>query len=567
MLQELSIKNFAIIEDINISFSDGFTILTGETGAGKSIIINAVNLLLGSRASTKLIRSGAESAELEALFQVLPHSRIAALMKEHGYDASEGLLVRRIISRSNRHKIFINGRMATMQMLNMMTANLASISSQHEHQNLLKDELHLLILDQFGGLLKLRETVSTVYQKILPLIDQLHSLRDAQSRQAEQRELLEFQKKEISTAEISPNEDSVLEQEKMRLKNAESLYETAHNAIEDLYSAPGSIIERLGEIKKNLETGEKIDAALKPLLESVSETAYQLEDLTDHFRTYLKKIQMDDKRLDFIETRLDELNKLKRKYGGSLDQTIAYLNRIDHELSQIDQLSDQIRETEKQLDERYRELTESALELSGKRSKTARRLAASIEKELDTLKMPQTQFQVSMRQLSADNHHESYLTVNGKGISETGIDRAQFMISPNVGEALKPLAKIASGGELSRVILAIKAILATTDSVETVVFDEVDAGIGGGVAEVVGQKLADLSKHHQIICITHLPQIAKFGHHHFIIHKQVIDGRTITGIKPIGKKDRVKEIARMLGGVEITNATINHAREMLKNDP
>ncbi len=564
MLKELSIRNFSIIDDLKIGFSDGLTILSGETGAGKSIILNAVNLLLGSRASADLVRGGAESAELEALFEIADSSRVAKIITVNGYEPSEGLLVRRIISRHDANRVYINGRMATIQLLNTITENLASISGQHAHQLLLKEEQHLLIVDQYGGLIPLREAVRICFNKMLPQLEKLKELKTIKERQAEHIELLEFQKKEITAANPVPGEDQDLEQERLRLKNAEELYQTVYNSIESLYSAPGSVMEKLVAVKKDLDKISRIDGQLNSKTESLQDTAYQIEDLIEGLRSYLNSIQMDEKQLEAVEERLDTLNQLKRKYGGSLDAVFEKLKSIEQGLCGIENIAEKIKEAETHIDQLHTELKDLALKLSRKRKKTADSFAKKVMGQLATLKMSKTNFRVGLQATPADEKTDPHLTAGSHMITEAGIDRATFLIAPNVGEALKPLASIASGGELSRVILALKALLAKTDSVETVVFDEVDAGIGGDVAEVVGKKLADLAKHHQVICITHLPQIAKFGDSHFRISKQVSAGRTRTSINLLNTEDRYQEIARMLGGEKITPTTLAHAREMLE---
>ena len=564
MLKELSIRNFAIIDDLQIGFSSGLTVLSGETGAGKSIILNAVNLLLGSRASADLVRTGAKTAELEALFQITPASSVARIMSELGYDPAEGLLIRRIISRSDSNRVYINGRLATIQILNTITENLASISGQHAHQGLLKEDEHLLILDQFGGLMSQRQKVYDQYHKILPLIDELEKLKTIRDRQAEHLELLQFQQKEICDAGIVHGEDIELEQERLRLKNAETLYQIVHGSIEELYGAPGSVIERLLEVKKNLERAGQIDSQLNSRAGSLSESTYLIEDLIEELRSYLRLIQLDEQRIEAVEERLDELNKLKRKFGGSLEAVQSQLERIEQELLNVENIGEKINGVKNLLAERHDRSKELASKLSRNRKKAAGVLAQKIIEALSSLKMVQTIFKVNLDTISWNQKTDRHLKIDDHTLTETGIDRVTFMIAPNLGEDLKPLANIASGGELSRVILALKAILAETDSVETIIFDEVDAGIGGGTAEVVGRKLAELAKHHQVICITHLPQIAKFGEHHFNISKHVIDGRTRTAIQPLSEADRHREIARMLGGENITSATLEHARELLE---
>ncbi|MBW1725054.1 MAG: DNA repair protein RecN, partial [Deltaproteobacteria bacterium] len=563
MLREFSIRNFAIIDDLQISFSEGLAILSGETGAGKSIIINAVNLLLGSRATAKLIRTGYETAELEALFQIKKQSPIAKIMKDNGYNPEEGLLIRRIISRKDRHRIYINGRLTTIGILNLITENLASISGQHAHQGLLKEDQQLAIIDQFGGLTAVREKVSRCFHEIVPLIRRLNDLKHKRDRQAEHIQLLEFQQKEIRQASVSPGEDTALEQERTRLKNSEALFQTVQGGIEMLYDSQGAAVEALLVVKKDLDKASTIDPLLAPKAERIAEAAFHLEDIADELRTYLKNIQTDESRLDTVEERLDTLVKLKRKYGGSLETVLLRLESIDHEFSEVENLSGNIADTEKKLFELHGKLTELTHKLSRDRKKTAKTLAQKVEKELTSLKMPHTKFKISFRTMPADEDVDPYLTIEEKTVFETGIDQATFRIAPNVGEPLKPLPSIVSGGELSRVVLALKAILAKTEAVETIVFDEVDAGIGGSVAEVVGKKLSSLARHHQVVCITHLPQIAKFGDHHFRISKRVSDGRTSTIIKRLSETERVKEIARMLGGEKITRATLDHAHEML----
>ena len=565
MLRELSIRNFAIIDDLKIRFLDGLTVLTGETGAGKSIIISAVNLLLGSRAAPQLIRSGAESAELEAFFDISPKSRVAEMLDAHGYDAAEGLIIRRIISQADRSRIYINGKLATISLLSRITENLASISGQHAHQGLLKEENHLLIIDHFGGLMPLRAAVQNDYLEILPLIQTLKDLQTTRNRQREQQELYRFQKDEIENLAITPGEDAALEQERVRLKSVTTLYQSVQTGIDTLYSADGAVIEQLTAVNKTLEKAAELDPELSKPLTKIQEVGYLLEDITENLRTYCDSLHMDEQRLEEIEARIDLLNRMKRKYGGSLDAVLAYLETAAESLSGIEKLPEKIAETEKKLADVHQRLVQSAAHLSRKRRQAADALARRVESELSSLRMEKTSFRVSLEHTAGDPESAPYLNTDGRLITETGIDRAAFLIAPNIGEPLKPLAGIASGGELSRVVLALKAILAQTESVETVVFDEVDAGIGGGVADVVGGKLFELSRYHQVICITHLPQIARYGRHHFQISKHVRNRRTRTVITPLTGPKRLEEIARMLGGRDITEATRMHARELLEN--
>lgn len=565
MLTELSIKNFAIIDDVTIRFSDGFTILSGETGAGKSMIINAVNLILGSRATSKMIRTGAETAEIEALFFIPSGGPTAAALADQGIAAAPELVVRRIISKNDRHRVYINGRLSTMQALNEVTGNLAAISGQHEHQRLLNETAHLSILDQSAGLMTERAAVGDCHRAMLPLIQELENLKQHRQKQHDHLQLLEFQKKEIEDAALSPDEDAVLKQEQARLKNAEMLFQTIQGVLEALYNGDGAVAERLGEVKRQVETAARIDTELTASAEGLNDAVFRIEDIARDLQAYLDGIQFDPVRLEAVAARLDQINRLKRKYGATIAEVLAYLETIGRDLGDLENLDGRITEMEQRLGNAHQRLVGLAKTLSEKRKTGAALLARKVEAELHALKMPCTRFDIAFTKTPAGPGTSPYLRFGDRVIGENGLEQAGFLIAPNVGEELRPLAQIASGGELSRVVLALKSITATDASADTMIFDEVDAGIGGDVAEVVGKKLSRLAAAGQVICITHLAQIAAFGHHHYKIAKQVENGRTYTRITALTGDDRLEEIARMTGGETITAATRNHAAEMLKN--
>ncbi len=565
MLRELSIRNFAIIDDLSTSFEKGLTVLTGETGAGKSIIINAVNLILGSRASPDLIRTSEDTAELEALFEVPPESPAATAARRHGLDVSEGLVIRRIIQRNGRHRVYVNGRMATTHILSSVNEHLASIAGQHAHQSLLRPEHHLLVLDQFGGLAELRQRVSGCYQKMVPLIRELESLKAKLSQQAERCELLEFQCSEIQQAQIVAGEDEQLEHERQRLRHAERLYETVGRCVERLYGLEGAVVEHLAEIAKELQSLSKIDQGLSPVAKRVEASSFELEDVAGELRGYLQNVVFDTARLDAVEQRLDTLQKLKRKHGGSLESVLAHGKETEQELKRVSSLPEEIAETEKRIAGLHKKLSKSCRKLSAKRRESAVRLAEAVQQEVSSLGMEKARFEVAFKPVPVGEHAGPYLVLDNCGVEATGIDRVEFLIAPNVGEDLKPLAQIASGGELSRIVLALRALLATKESVETLIFDEVDAGIGGRVAEMVGSKLESLARFHQVICITHLAQIARFGRQHFRIAKRVYKGRTRTTLTRLDGDARIKELARMLAGAKVTKKAVDHAREMMKD--
>ncbi|MCU0597773.1 MAG: DNA repair protein RecN [Desulfobacterales bacterium] len=563
MLCELSIKNFAIIDDLTIDFKDGMTVFSGETGAGKSIILNAVNLLLGGRATSRMIRTGAQSAELEAMFYIRKNSGADKALKDQGYEASDELLIRRIISHNDRHRVYINGKLATMQQLTEVTRDLAVIAGQHEHQRLLDESQHLMILDQFGGLLGLREKVDACFHEMIPMIQKLEHLTQCQNKQKEHMELLSFQKKEIRSAGIAPGEDDALKQERLRLKNAEILHQTAWGAAEALYGGDGAIAGKIGDIRKQIEKVAAIDTQLSGSATELSDIAFRLEDVGRNLQSYADGILFDERRLEEIEARLDFLNRLKHKYGQTLADVNQRLIDIETELSTLENLSDAIVEVEGRLAGCRKTFIELCAELSEKRRSAAGTLTRRLESELSLLKMPRTKSDMEFIANTPSKTSSPQLVHDGVLMTETGAEQARFLISPNVGEALKPLSSIASGGELSRVILALKTILSGPD-VTTLIFDEVDAGIGGEASEMVGKKLSDLSLRHQVICITHLAQIAKFARHHYKISKQEDQGRTFTRISILNNKDRLEETARMIGGATITQTTRDHAREMLK---
>jgi DNA repair protein RecN (Recombination protein N) len=442
---------------------------------------------------------------------------------------------------------------------------LASISGQHAHQGLLKEDEHLYILDQFGSLLALRDQYGECFRDMIPLITKERELLRKQARQGQDLELLRFQLNEIETARIDPGEDRSLEQDRQRLKNAACLMQTVQQCIDVLYSNQGAVVEQLGALVQSLAKAGKIDAHLQPIGGALETLVYSAEDLVDQLRIYLGGIDMDPGQLETVEDRLDAITKLKRKYGGSIEAVLDYAEQAKRQLSQIENIDVEIAAVRTTLAEHHKTLCRLALDLSRKRKAAAKDLVIQVEHELASLKMSGTRFAVDLEQIPADKEAHSQMICEGKQITESGLDRAVFMIAPNVGEAIKPLAAIASGGELSRVVLALKAILAQSDALETVVFDEVDAGIGGNVAEMVGRKLAALAQHHQILCITHLPQIAKFGDHHFRIAKTVTNGRTSTTINHLSVGERVEEMARMLGGEQITQTTLAHARELLND--
>ncbi|MCD4675691.1 MAG: DNA repair protein RecN [Desulfobacula sp.] len=563
MLSELAIKNFAIIDDIRISFKDGFSVLTGETGAGKSIIIEAVNLLLGARASADLVRAGCKNAELEAFFDIDAHSSAAMSLEEQGMDGSDGLIIRRVIALSGKSRVFINSRQSTLDFLKQVTRDLAGISSQHAHQGLLKEENHLDILDEFAGTTGLKNEVRNLYQTIIPLKRKIRELSLSLDTKRKEQDFLEFQINEISDAAILPNEDEDLEKKRGTLLNASKIFEALNRSIHEIHDREGSVLERLSFLRNDMEKISVADESLEKIAHQLSGTIFDLQDITGELRHFSSNIDLDPASLEMTDQRLDLISKLKRKYGPSLDALFDEYEAMQLKLSQTTQIEKKIKIFENDIQIFLKKIDQKAKKLSSLRKTAAKKLSKLAKNELDALEMGKAKFEVAFAS-QITNDSEDITTAAHEKIGPDGMDNVGFLLSPNPGEALKPLVKIVSGGELSRIVLALKAVLSKTKSLETLIFDEVDAGIGGATSEKVGLKLKQLSQKHQVVCITHLAQIAKYAANQFRISKDVINGRTFTSIVPLSHdNDRIEEIARMIGGADITDATLTHARELL----
>ncbi len=563
MLSELAIKKFAIIDDIRIPFKNGLSVLTGETGAGKSIIIEAVNLLLGSRASADLVRTGEQTAELSAFFDIEPDSHAATILEEQGMDGTEGLMIRRLISSSGKSRVFINSRQSTLDLLKRVTWNLAGISSQHAHQGLLREENHLDILDDFAGTRSPRQEITQLFGSILPITKEIESLKAQREEKIREEDLLQFQVDEIESAAILPNEDDQLDTQRDRLQNASKIFEAVNGGIHEIYDKESSLIERISFLKTAIEKFSRMDESLESIAGRLNSIGFELQDVAESLRSYSATIDLDSESLERLNQRLDLIAKLKRKYGGSLASLFEQYEVMAADLAGTRGLERQILVLAKEKEGLEKQIRVKASVLSQERKKAGIVLAELAQKELAALEMGKARFEVVVSHQRSENPGDIQ-TENKEKIFSTGMDKISFMLSPNPGEAPKPLVKIASGGELSRIVLALKAVLSTSKFLETLIFDEVDAGIGGATSEKVGLKLKELGDKHQVICITHLAQIAKYGASQFRISKQVVNDRTCTSIIPLEtKKERVEEIARMIGGQEITPATLTHAQELL----
>jgi len=562
MLKELNIKNFAIIDQLRVEFAPGLNVFTGETGAGKSIVVDALNLALGERASADLIRTGCQEAVVEAAFELNGRgtAEITALLSEQGIEVNPGedLIVRRVLSSSGKNKVYINGSLANLNTLTALGASLADIHGQHEHQSLLSLERQMELLDSFGGLSELRDVLSDAYHRLQDVRKELAELEAGERDRAQREDMLRFQKNEIEAAMLKPGEDMDLSNEQKLLTNSEKIAGLSHAADEALYSSENSVLTGLKKAMTNLRDIAAIDNRLAPVLELCEAGRAQIEEASREVSAYADRVEFDPDRLEQIGDRLDLVQKLKKKYGSTIDEIIQFGKSASAKLERIERSTDEIERLRKEIHSIKSGLTAKAQELTKKRGAASLVLEKKIEAELSHLGMKKTTFTVKITQEPGQD------TLDGRKLGPRGADHVEFLISPNPGEEPKPLVKIASGGELSRIMLALKTILVEGDSIPTLVFDEVDAGIGGAVAEEVGKKLKSVATKRQVFCITHLPQIASMATSHYGVSKSVKKDRTNTEVRLLDKKDRVDEIARMLGGKIITEATLKHAEEMIE---
>ena len=538
MIRYLAIRNLAVIESVAVDFEQSFNILTGETGAGKSILVEAVGLLLGGRATQDLIRTGEDLATVEAIFET--------------EDGSE-LIVRREITSQGRSRAFVNGALATAAALKDLSNRLVELHGQHEHQQLLDPTQHLALLDAWAGLDQARSEVAASFDAVRGFREQLDRLRMDDRERAARLDLVEFQLGELQKANLQAGEDETLASERQLLRSADTIQHLCGESYAELYDSEDAALVALGRIWKRVGELAAIDPRFAPYIDARDGIKAQLEDLAFTLRDFADGIDASPGRLQQVEDRLALIERLKRKHGGTLEDAIAHRDRLAAEHNALTGGQSTVAEIEQQLADAGRKFLASARRLSANRREAAPKFARQVEAELADLAMERTKFEVRLTTAEAEGQW-----------SGAGIDSGELFLSPNVGEDLRPLAKIVSGGELSRVMLALKTLAAAdAGAAKTLIFDEVDAGIGGRVATVVGQKLASLGDRFQVLCITHLPQIAACGRSHFQIEKRIQGRRTVTSVTRLNDEDRVVEIARMMGGSAAGEKALESARELL----
>ncbi len=557
MLVELHVTDFALIDRLDLVFGPGLNILTGETGAGKSIIIDALGLALGERAGADLVRTGSVRATVEAVFDLTgAPAEVRRRLAEVGLDAEEGeetLLVTREIAKSGgKSQCRINGRLMPVSVLKEIAEGLVDVHGQHEHQSLLSSDRHVDILDNWCGKdsLALRGQVAELYSQANAQKREREKLRTDTRERARMLDLYRFQQEELAEANLQPAEEEELAVDRLRLANSEKLSAAAVESYTLLSGGErgGGALDALNAALASVEHAAALDESLAPIAEALVSAVSFAEDAGRELRGYQDTVEFNPERLEEIEARLDLIRTLKRKYGETIEEILAYGQELAGKLDALENSEAREEELTAAIAKTEAALTASAARLTKARTKASREFAAGIARELQDLGMAATKFEVS---------------IEPQPVASKGADHVEFLLSPNPGEPLRPLAKIASGGEMSRIMLALKSVLARTSSIPTMIFDEIDVGVGGRTAQTIGDKLCVLARDAQILCITHLPQIASRAGTHFFIEKQVHDGRTTVSVSPLDDEGRIDEIARMLGGSRRSDAVVQHAREML----
>ena len=582
MLRLLSVTNFATIEQLEIELAPGFGVLTGETGAGKSIIVDALSLLLGGRADVGMVRSGARRSRVEGIFLLGGNlaQKIDVALGEYEIDVGEEeMILAREVNVDGRNTCRVNGRIVPLRLLSTLAQHLVDIHGQNQHLSLLRVREHMDILDKYGGLWKLRSEVAEVVRQLTEVRQELVQLRKDEKELVQRVDFLRYQAGEISTANLRPAEDDELTIERDRVANAEqiiTLSDHAYRALYDSFDRHESVMDLMGQVSKDLSQLERLDPSLDQTVESVDALTHQVDELARALRSYRDGIEYSPARLQELEERLDLINSLKRKYGGTIEEILAFGERASQELEKLDYSEERVEGLKSREIDLRKQVGRLAGQLSEARQHAAKRLADAIQEEVAGLALGHAQVLVDIRQSesedgvpvgNADLGHDATHSLGGESIRHlayngTGIDSVEFLISLNPGEPPRPLTKVASGGEASRLMLAIKTILSTADQIPILVFDEIDAGIGGRVGSVLGQKLWGLSKSHQVLCVTHLPQIACYADHHAKVTKLASHDRTVTSVEVLEDDARVSELSQMLGSD--SGAARTNALEMLQ---
>lgn len=550
MLTDLNIKNLAVIEKLHVSFGRGFTVLSGETGAGKSIIIDAMGLLLGQRMRSDLVRSGEDSASVEAVFSLKDQPLISQMLVEMDFDAEDELLIKRTLSRQGKNRVYINGSLATLSQLQQLISPMLAIFGQHDQQQLQRVENHLQLLDGFGACSDRLAEYQQHYRQLQQLEQQLQKMQQADQDRSDRLDVINFQINEISVAQLQLGEDVELAAERLKLQHAERLYSKCQNGYEQLYANSGAVCEKLGAVSQQLEGLQEVDPQLEGPMAAIQDALFSLEDAASQLRHCAEGVVFDEQRQSDVEQRLIVIGELQRKYHPEISGILARQQQLEEELESLNHSAATIELLMGQIDQQRNALLTVAETLSKQRHDSAARLKQAMELELQGLAMANACFEVQFTHLDRP--------------ALLGLERAEFYFSANPGQQTRPLAATASGGELSRIMLALRKAAPRVDALATMIFDEVDAGIGGVAASAVGERLCSVAAGHQVLCITHLPQVAAYGDTQYRVEKNVMDGQTSTQLVALDYEERVLELARMLGGAQMSSQTVAHARDLLR---
>jgi DNA repair protein RecN (Recombination protein N) len=562
VLRELRIRNFAVIDEAALQLGAGLVALTGETGAGKTIVLGALGIAAGARASADLIRHGEDEASVEALFESFPPA-LAEKLRDAGHEVDDELVVKRVVSRSGKNRVYLNGGLCPLAILSEIGPALIHIYGQHEHQALLKPESHLELLDSYAGLEEKSAAMAEKYSALAAAWHALSAARERLEKTRREEEWLRAQMEEIKRAALEPGEEEKLKEQRNIFMHSEKLFQGCKEGEDLIYESDEAIAGRLARYAARLKELARIDAGLAPAVELLDGALAQLQEAASVLRRHSGHIKFDPAAQEELEARLAEIGRLKRKYSGAIEDIIRRGEDVAASLDSLERGAEEIPALDSAVDAARRAAWHAAAALSRERLKAAAKFKKDMEKELGSLGMAGTSIETRFGAADAADENSPF-AAGGRRLTERGVDQVEFYFSPNPGEPVKPLARIASGGELSRLMLAIKSLAFTRGEIPTLLFDEVDAGIGGRVAEIVGQKLKKVAAAHQVICVTHLPQIAALADAHYAVDKEVARGRTFTRVKRLDERERVREVARMLAGVKVTDQAVRHAEEMVK---
>ncbi|HQU83171.1 MAG TPA: DNA repair protein RecN [Pyrinomonadaceae bacterium] len=564
MLSLLKIKNIALIDELALEFGRGLNLLTGETGSGKSIIVDSLGALTGERVSSDLIKEGKDSAQIEGLFTIQANANLHEFFYEGGFeieDANEiDVIVRRELSASGRNRIFINNQLVTQAFLRKIGAFLVDIHGQGEQATLFNASTHLEMLDEFAKTEDLRASVAEKYKKMAAVKREIESLREDEAQKLQLLDILQFQVDEIGKANLQKGEDDALEEEKRRLNNVEKLSALSDESYLLLYENEEATLTTLEKVVRRVKDLSDFESSFSAYTEGLQNVQAVLEDLAFALRDFRNSLEFSPERLEEIETRLAEISRLKRKYGGTTETVLAHFTESAERLKNIETADLREAELRKEFQKTRADYLKIARELHDKREKAARKFEKEIEANLKAVSLEKARFEV---RIDAPNTEELNDEFSDKSFTAKGLDKVEFYFSANLGESVKPIAKVASGGELSRLMLILNTTTKVSADSKTMVFDEIDTGIGGRVAEAVGLKLKELSKHAQVLCVTHQPQVASLADFHYKVQKEAVKNRTEVRVNELGKDEQIEEIARMLAGEKITESARQHAREML----